>query len=74
MATASFHMILGVQNVESDEHIEAIGHALEQAASLLNSHAIMILGESCNPKIKAWGESFAKGQWEIKLRTPEDIE
>jgi ABC-type molybdate transport system permease subunit len=74
MATAVFHIRLDVQNVESDEHIEAIENAIEQAASLLGAHAIMILGKSCLPKITACGESFVKGSWTVRLRRPDEIE
>jgi len=74
MASATFHIELRVQNVDTQEHIDAIAAALEAAASIINSHAIMILGDQCNPKIEAYGESFAKGRWEIRLRTPEEIE
>lgn len=68
MASAVFHIELRVQNVETDDHIEAIGKAMERAASLISNDAILILGESCNPQIEAYGEDFKHGRYEIKLR------
>jgi hypothetical protein len=68
MASATFHIELRVQNVETADHVEALGKAMERAASLINNDAILILGDSCNPKIEAYGEDFKNGRYEIKLR------
>ena len=74
MASAVFHIECRVQNVETDEHIKAVGIALERAASSLSASCIMILGSSCNPKIEAYGEDFANGRYDIKLRSPDEVD
>jgi hypothetical protein len=72
MSSVTFHIELRVQNVETDEHVEAIGMSLERAASLLSNDAILILGDSCTPQLEAYGESLKAGRFEIALRKPDD--
>jgi len=70
MSSATFHIELRVQNVETAEHVEAVGKAIERAASLIANDAILILGDSCNPKVEAYGEDFKNGRYPIRLRKP----
>jgi hypothetical protein len=72
MSSVTFHVELRVQNVETKEHVEAIGLAMERAASLIANDAVLILGEMCQPKIEVYGEDFENGRFEIKLRQPDD--
>lgn len=72
MASVTFHVELRVQNVETEDHVEAIGKSMQRAASLVANDAILILGDSCTPQIEAYGESFKDGRFDIKLRQPGD--
>ena len=74
MSSVTFHIELRVQNVETQDHVEAIGKSMERAASLISNDCILILGESCTPKIEAYGESFKDGRFDIKMRSPDDVE
>lgn len=72
MSSATFHIELRVQNVETADHVEAIGKSMQRAASLIANDCILILGDSCTPEIEAYGEDFKNGRYEIKLRQPGD--
>ena len=69
MSSVVFHIELRVQNVETKDHVDAIGKSMERAASLISNDAILILGDSCNPKVEAYGEDFKNGRFDIQLRT-----
>lgn len=72
MSSVTFHIELRVQNVETPDHVEAVGKSLQRAASLIANDAILILGEQCSPQIEAYGEDFKNGRYEIKLRSPDE--
>jgi hypothetical protein len=74
MSSAIFHIELRVQNVETMDHVEAIGKSLQRAATMIAADAMLILGDSCTPEIEAYGEDFAQGRYPVTLRQPGDDE
>jgi len=71
MAAKTFHLELRVYNVETEEHMDALKHALKSAGRGLHAKAMLICGNEPEPEIKLFGQDFAKGKSPILLAEDE---
>jgi hypothetical protein len=67
MATKRFHIELEIVGIDSNDRMQAIVEAVQEAGRQLHAAATLICGDASPPKIMLYGEDFSEGKTDIKL-------
>lgn len=72
MATMRFHIEIEVDNIDTDERMQAFTEAVQIAGRGVFTAGMFIVGDGPPPEITMWCENFDSGRTDLSLKSEDD--